>query len=631
MCGIGALLDPGRTAGDAILDAGLAALRHRGPDGEEARRLGPVALLHTRLAIIDPAGGHQPLASEDGGVVTVVNGELYNHAELRAGLEERGHTFATDSDSEVVVHLYEEEGPDCVARLNGMFGLAIWDVAEERLVLARDPFGVKPLYWWTDGTRVAGASEIGAVLALSGVRPELDPVALDHFLAWRFVPAPRTLFAGVRKVPAAGLVIADAGGVRERSFRTAPGPALERESPGELAGELARRLRAAVQRQLMSDVPLGAFLSGGVDSAAIASLMRRDGEPPPRTYTIGFPGHEAEVDERDAAAATARALGTHHAATVMDEGDYPRWIARSVEHLEEPSGIPSAPALLQVSGFARREVKVVLSGQGADEPLGGYQRHQAAAALSLARAVPGPLARAGRAAAARLPRNERAKRAASLLGEGDEQAALLRIFEIAPPGLRAELTGRDGEEAAAERSALAAGVLADVGDQPLLDRALYLDAHLFLPDGLLTYGDKMSMAHALEQRVPFLDLELTAFSERIPGHLRVHRLKRKWLYRRSLEGIVPPEALARRKAPFATPYDAWLRSGLGAEVERAYAPGTALGALLRPAAVSRLVAEHRSGAADHKRLLYCLLELAAWHRRFLEAGEPASALAPTSR
>jgi asparagine synthase (glutamine-hydrolysing) len=521
--------------------------------------------------------------------------------------------------------------------LNGIFGLALWDERRRRLLVARDPFGVKPIYWWTDGRRVAAASEIGALLELAVVQPQIDPVALDHYLAWRFVPSPRTLFAGVSKLAPGTLLTADSSGVCISEYAEGPGAPLTEASPQELQDALAHGLLAAVERQMMSDVPYGCFLSGGLDSAAVAVAMRRACDDPPRTFTIGFPGSGDVLDERRAAAQTAATVRAEHRSTAMVEDDFPTAIARCVRRLEEPCGTASAPAALQLSGFAARFVKVVLSGQGADEPLGGYQRHQAAAAIRWLEHVPGAAAAPLRSAADLLPRNERAKRAARLLSEPAGVPRLLRIFEIADRATVAALTGRSGARAADERRALAEAVLQRVAGRGPLEQMLYLDTHLFLPDGLLVYGDKMSMAHGLEQRVPFLDLELMRLVERIPGELRVRALRRKWLYRRALRTIVPAQALERRKHPFATPYDRWLRSSLGSEVAARYAPGSEVGALLAPAAVERLVAEHRSGRYDHKRLLYCLLEFSEWHRAFIEgmpmqahddAGRAAIAAAP---
>jgi asparagine synthase (glutamine-hydrolysing) len=615
VCGIAVIFDPD---GSRLLEASpavTAALRHRGPDGEGSAARGPALLVHTRLAIIDVDGGDQPLVSEDGACTAIVNGEIYNHVELRRELEGRGHRFATRSDSEAVLHAYEEWGTECVLRLNGMFAFAIWDDRRHRLVVARDHYGVKPLYWWSDGRKFAAASEIGALLALGVVDATIDPVALDHFLAWRFVPAPRTLFAGVSKLSAASILELEKGQIRVSSYREPPGPPLVAPAD-ELAPELRERFVTAVRRQTMSDVPYGAFLSGGLDSAAVAASMAGADDQPPMTFTIGFPGHGSAIDERVAAWRTANFLGTQHRDTAMLEADFPSELAKAVRSLEEPCGLPSAVALLQLSRFTREYVKVVLSGQGADEPLGGYPRHRAAAALGAARWVPQQLGAASVAILARLPRNERAKRASRLLGAPPSDA-LLRIFDITDPSLRVALQHGAPLEAETERRALADAVLEDVADRDVLERTLYLDTHLFLPDGLLIYGDKMTMAYGLEQRVPFLDVELMRFVQRIPGRLRVSRLRSKWIYRRALEPLLGAEILSRPKHPFATPYDAWLRSSLGVEVERRFGEDSPIAALIDPAVVGELVAEHRRGRHDHKRVLYCLLELAQWAETFV--------------
>lgn len=625
MCGIAAIVDARATVPASAATAIAAALRHRGPDGEAIARIGPATLVHTRLAIIDVAGGAQPLRSEDGNCSVVVNGEIYNHLELRRELEAAGHRFVTHSDSEVVVHAYEQWGADCVARLNGMFAFALWDERQQRLLAARDPFGVKPLYWVAHGGGVAVASEVRALLAAGLAKPQIDRIALEHYLAWRFTPAPRTIFAGVSKLPAASMLLADAGGVRVSSYREAPGSPLADAGGEELADELARQFEAAVGRQMMSDVPYGAFLSGGVDSAAIAAAMRRNVDQPPQTFTIGFPGAGDTLDERAAAAESAAAIGTDHHATAMEELGFLDEIAATVRSVEEPIGSASAPAALQLSRFAAEHVKVVLSGQGADEPFGGYERHQAAAALPATNLVPGFLAGPAVRLAEAVPRNERLKRAARLLGAPAGIDRLLRVFEISDGGLRARLTGGPAAEAEAERRQLAGTLLADLdGRRDPLEQALYLDTRLFLPDCLLLYGDKTSMAASLEQRVPFLDVELMRFVERIPARLRLRRMKRKSLYREAIAELVPAAAMARRKHPFATPYDDWLRSSLGHEVERIYGPETELAQLIDPRTVAGLANEHRRGRADHKRLLYCLLEFGCWHNAFIEGEEDAA-------
>ena len=631
MCGIGAILDPAGTVGPDAAQRMVESLRHRGPDGDALRRIGPLTLAHTRLAIIDVAGGDQPLDSEDGQVTAIVNGEIYNQRELREALEERGHRFATHSDSEVVVHSYEEHGLDCVHRLSGIFAFAIWDERRRRLVAARDAFGVKPLYWWSNGRRVALASEIGALLAAGVVQPRVDRVALDHYLACRFVPAPRTLFEGVSKLPPAStLVVAENGAPRVESWREPPGTPFDGAGEEELAEQLAERFTDAVERQMMSDVPYGAFLSGGVDSAAVVAAMAARSPAPPTTFTIGFPGHDDVLDERELAAESARLIGTDHHSTATTETDFLAELARSVPRLEEPCGIPSAPALMQLSRFAAARVKVVLAGQGADEPHGGYGRHQAAAVLDRLRLVPAAAAVPAAALARALPRAARARRTAHVLGGRGDAERLLRLVEITDAPVRAALLGAPpggatGHEATAERLGRARDILGDVAGRGLLEQALYLDTRMFLPDGILICNDKMSMAAGLELRVPFLDLDLMRFVERIPAGMRMRPRAGKRLHRAAMEHVLPPGLADRPKHGFATPYDDWLRASLGEEVERRYAPGTALADLLDPEAVSRLVLEHRRISADHKAILYCLLELSEWHSAFVEARQPVAA------
>jgi asparagine synthase (glutamine-hydrolysing) len=609
----------------------VEALRHRGPDGDAVRRIGPLTLAHTRLAIIDVSGGDQPLDSEDGAVTLIANGEIYNHRPLRARLEARGHRFATGSDCEAILHAYEESGPDCVRELNGIFAFALWDDRRRRLVAARDEFGVKPLYWWSDGRRVAVASEIRALLEAGLGTVDVDPTALDHYLACRFVPAPRTLFAGISKLPAASTLVVEQGRTpRVHTWREAPDEPHQDVSHDALAELLAERFCDAVERQMMSDVPYGAFLSGGVDSAAVVAAMAARSTHPPTTFTIGFPGHGALLDERGPAAESARLIGTNHRDTAIEETDFLSELAWAMPHLEEPCGIPSAAPLGQLARFSAQRVKVVLAGQGADEPHGGYGRHQAAALLGPLRVAPAALASPAAAVARALPRAARARRAAHVLGGRGDAGRLLRLVEITDAPVRSALLGQPGSEAQEERLRMARAVLRDVSGRSLLDQALYLDTRMFLPDGILICNDKMSMAASLELRVPFLDVELMRFVERIPASARVRPRAGKRLHRMAMERLLPPGVADRPKHGFSTPYDAWLRAGLGQEVERRYASGSAISELVSPEGVRTLVDEHRRGRVDHKNVLYCLLELSEWHRAFVEAREPGWANAPAA-
>jgi asparagine synthase (glutamine-hydrolysing) len=470
------------------------------------------------------------------------------------------------------------------------------------------------------------ASEVRALLDAGLVSAEVDRTALDHYLACRFVPAPRTLFKGVNKLPAASLLVVEEGGApRVETWRTPPDEPYRGVSADTLADQLAERFSDAVERQMMSDVPYGAFLSGGVDSAAVVAAMAARSGGPPTTFTIGFPGHGGLLDERRPAAESARLIGTDHHETAMRETGFLSELARAVPHLEEPCGIPSAPPLGQLARFAAERVKVVLAGQGADEPHGGYGRHQAATLLGALRVVPAGLASPAASVARALPRAARARRAAHLIGGRGDADRLLRLVEITDAPVRSALLGGAGAAAQEERLGLARGVLGDVSGRSLLEQALYLDTRMFLPDGILICNDKMSMAASLELRVPFLDVELMRFVERIPASARVRPRAGKRLHRKAMERLLPPAVARRPKHGFSTPYDDWLRASLGEEVERRYAIGSSLSELVAPEGVRTLVDEHRRGRFDHKSVLYCLLELSEWHRAFVEAREPVPA------
>nr|MDQ6914666.1 asparagine synthase (glutamine-hydrolyzing) [Actinomycetota bacterium] len=387
MCGIAGIHAPGGDADPQLVAAMVRRLVHRGPDGDGFFDAPGIALGMRRLAIVDPEHGHQPLRDESGAVVAVFNGEIYNHAELRAGLEARGHRLRSGSDGEVIPHLYEEHGPGFVERLNGIFAIALWDGRTRTLHLARDRFGVKPLYYARMGGRLAFASEVKALLADPAIPREVDLVAVDRFLTFRFVPSPQTGLRAVRKLRPASVLTAGEDGVRETEYATEP-PRAERRDRRALVRQYRAAFERAVERQMMSDVPIGAMLSGGVDSAAVCAVMARHA-PLVRAYTVGFAGGGEEANEIAAARRTADLLGLEHHSVEISEHEYLEALPGSMVTVEEPIGTTSALAVRYVAELMRADVKVGLSGQGADEPLGGYGRHRGAKLAGLLRRVPG--------------------------------------------------------------------------------------------------------------------------------------------------------------------------------------------------------------------------------------------------
>jgi asparagine synthase (glutamine-hydrolysing) len=619
VCGICGVYNygTGEPASEPLVRAMTAAMTHRGPDDDGLHLDGPLGLGMRRLSIIDLAGGAQPIANEDGSVWTVFNGEIYNFRELRAELEARGHIFTTRTDTEVIVHAYEQWGLDALARLNGMFGLALWDARTRRLVLARDPFGVKPLYYHDDGRTLRFGSEIRAILRDPAVPRAVDPRALGEFLSLTFVPAPRTTFAGIAKLLPGHALICTTEGIRlERFHRVVNEPFAGRSEDG-LAAELAERIAAAVRRQMVADVPVGAMLSGGVDSATVAAIMTEAAGGPIATFTVGFAGDFAE-NELDAARATARRLGSDHHELVIGADEYAAFLPHVIRSLEEPVATTSTLPFFKVCELARRHVKVVLTGQGADEPFAGYPRYLGERYGFLYRALPHPLRRGVIAPTVeRLPRNEQLKRSVRALGAADPRERLPAVYAVIDGTLKRRLL-RDGLAADEDGRAAVARWQADVAGRDGLSQMLYVDARLSLPDNLLLYGDKLSMAASLEARVPFLDLELMAFVERIPPSFKIRGRTQKHILKRAVARWVPREVITRRKVGFATPIDGWFRGVLGGELEeRLLTPGSACRTYFRPETVRQMIADHRSGRHDHKRALFALLTFELWHEQFI--------------
>jgi asparagine synthase (glutamine-hydrolysing) len=572
-----------------------------------------VGLAARRLAIIDLQTGDQPIANEDGTIHVVQNGEVYNYRELRAELERAGHRFATHGDTEVLVHLYEEHGLGFAERLRGMFAVALWDAPRQRLVLARDRYGIKPLYYRTSGDGIEFASELRAL-----PRGEIDLEALEAFLAFNSIPAPLTIFREARKLPAGHTVVWE--GAEPRIGRYArPGPADARELRGgdeaELVEELRARLRDSVRAHLVADVPVGVLLSGGIDSSALAAFAAEEGAERLRTFSIGF--EERSFDELADARRVAERYGTDHRELVL-RPDAALLLPALAEAFDEPFADSSALPTYLVSQLAAQDVKVALSGEGGDELFGGYYTY--VADLLALRA--GGLARLARPFVERLPSsNARASfdYKAKRFVRGAHLPPLERHHswkEIFSPDARAELTGRSNGFDPVD---LYRARFAETEGAELLARLQDVDLGVYLVDDLLVKTDRASMAHSLEARVPFLDPVVTSFALALPARHRVRGLRKKVLLRRAVAPLVPDKILHGKKRGFSIPAAAWLRGELEPfaretlSLERLRSQG-----FFRPETVTRLLDDHVAGKEDLSRQLWGLLAFTLWHERHVE-------------
>jgi asparagine synthase (glutamine-hydrolysing) len=615
MCGIAGTLSPSPSEpGDRFLVERLCtALVHRGPDDAGIHADGPAVLGHRRLSILDlSAAGRQPFVNEDGRVAVAVNGEIYNHHELKRELVDRGHRFRSRSDSEVLVHLYEEEGERFVERLRGMFALALWDGHSGRLLLARDRFGKKPLYWRQGPRGLEFASELQA-LSGAGGSADLDLEALDLFLALQYIPSPRTVFRGVQKLPAGHLLRAAPGqmpAVRPY-WRLSFAPAAPRPEP-ELVDELLRRLEEAVRVRLEADVPLGAFLSGGIDSSAVAALAARHVSGPLCTFTVRFEGDPAP--ELPFARLVARHLGARHEEVIVCP-DLAGKLADLAGRYGEPYADASALPTYYLSLATRSQVTVALSGDGADEMLAGYLRYAHSQLGARLARLPGLLKRLVAEIGQRLPgaRLEPLRRFAPLLLRSDLERYLRLVgfasaeerFALYEPDLAASLPGdaaRDLFESISARS--------EAKDD--LNRLLDLDVQTYLADCILPKVDIASMAHALEVRCPFLDPPLAEFLAGLPAEMKLRHGTGKYLLRQAMRGLLPRAILARPKRGFDPPLVRWLRGPLRPLLADALA-GLGRRGLLRPAALADTLAAHDRGL-NRANLLYALLMLELWFR-----------------
>jgi asparagine synthase (glutamine-hydrolysing) len=630
MCGIAGIvkLDPRERAEEARLKRMRDVLRHRGPDGEGLWLEGPVGLAHRRLAIVDVAGGQQPMTEASGTVWITYNGEVYNHPTLRPELEARGCRYRTRSDTETVLHLYRLEGEAFAERLDGMFALALWDRRRGRLGLVRDRLGIKPLYWTLTDEEILFASEIKAILAALPGRPRFNDAALPELLAAGFLAGGETLFDGIRALAPGGMLWWSPGErPRPSRYWRLPPPAAD---PGVPAAEHARgvrqRLEAAVASHLMSDVPLGLFLSGGLDSSALAGLMARLTREPIRTFSVAFA--EADANELPWARLAARAAGAVHREVVVTPEAFFGALPRLIWHEDEPLAFPSSVPLYFVSRLARDEVKVVLTGEGADELFGGYHRYRLTVwnqrlAAAWRRLAPAPLRAAVRAAAPRLP---------GRLGRHARRTFLARTeavrdlhydnFAVFPEALQRRLLADPARLDARDPHAVALACHAAAGGDALR-RLLHADLETYLVE-LLMKQDQMSMAASVESRVPFLDHRLVEYVVGLPGRLKLAGWRTKAVLRAAVADVVPRPILTRRKMGFPVPVGRWLRQGHRELVDEVVLGPRALArGLFEPAALRRLAGEHLRGAADHGARLWLLLNLELWQRLFVDGEDVA--------
>ncbi len=637
MCGIVGIVgqNPLERVDEARLKRMRDVLRHRGPDGEGLWAEGPVGLGFRRLAIVDVAGGAQPMANEDESVWIVFNGEIYNHAALRPWLESRGHRYRTRSDTETIVHLYEEEGARCVERLQGMFAFAVWDRARERLLLARDRLGIKPLYYaWTDRELVF-ASEIKAILAGAAVRPAFNTAILPEFLANRYVAGAETFFRGVRKLlPGRTLTWSRADGLEERRYWRVPTAVDDSGTLADTAREVRTRLEATVRSHLMSDVPLGLFLSGGIDSSGLAALMAPMAAEPIRTFSVGFA--DADANELGYARLVARAVGAVHRDVTVSPAEFFGALGPLVWHEDEPIAFPSSVPLYFVSRLAREHVTVVLTGEGADELFLGYNRYRVTAwnerlGRVYGHLTPSPLRAGVSDGVGRLPFRLRRYAARTFLAlEPGPRTLFCENFAVFPVAMQRRLLSDPSHLAARDPYDEALRCFAS-GAGGQLERMSHADLQTYLVE-LLMKQDQMSMAASVESRVPFLDHRFVEFATAIPARHKVRGWRTKAVLREALRGLVPREILTRRKMGFPVPVGRWLRGPFWPLVEELVLGPEALArGLFDPAEVRRLAEAHRTGAAEHGDRLWLLINLEVWQRIFLDGEDVAGVTAAWSR
>lgn len=628
MCGIYGIVQLDGAAADSSLLEKMGDLTvHRGPDDSGFHSDGTVAIGMRRLSIIDLSGGHQPLSSQDGMLWVVCNGEIYNFRELRRELENKGYRFKTGSDSEVLLYLYADKGDDFVLHLNGMFAFALWDARKKRLLVGRDRLGIKPLYLHINGQRLAFSSEAKAFLGLPDFHARLNLPAVDSYLRLGYIPAPQSIFDGVQKLPPASLLIVEGEKCSVRRYWRMPTHIDHSLSEGEWIEAVRTRIEEAVRMQMVSDVPIGAFLSGGIDSSAVVAFMAAHSDRPTKTYSIGFEGSAADAfyNELPYARRVAELFRTEHHEIVV-RPDVVALLPRLLWNMDEPVADTAFITTYLVSEFARKDVTVILSGVGGDELFGGYRRYLGNYYQAQFGRLPRFLRRPIAALGSHLPSDRHSSvlnalrltksfLASSELPFQERYRAYLQVFS--EDSLTRLLRGR-GYTA---RDAIAESFrFADSHDS--LNSMLVVDAETQLPDDLLMLTDKMSMAVSLECRVPLLDHELVELAAGIPENIKIKHGKLKHLLKASLADVLPEDILHRKKRGFGTPMGAWLKRELAPMLHQLLSPESVEArGLFNPAEISRLIADHENNRVDGTDQLLALLNLEVWSRIYLDRRE----------
>jgi asparagine synthase (glutamine-hydrolysing) len=629
MCGIVGIvaLERGTGIDPAVVSEMAQSIFHRGPDSDgHYLEPGRVALAMRRLAIIDVAGGDQPIGNEDDSVQVVFNGEIYNFEDLKKELEAHGHVFRTRSDTEVLVHGYEQWGVDFVRHLRGMFGFALWDARRERLVLGRDRAGIKQLFYAvTDGQLVWG-SEPKAVLHHPGVERRLRPAAVNHFLAYHYVPEPLTLFEGVEELSAAHVLVVENGAVRVERYWQLVYDVDEAMSFETATEQLREKLDEAVRIRMISDVPLGAFLSGGIDSGAVVALMSRHSNLPVNTFSMGYATGGEAFDERVHARGLAARYGTDHREFEMTP-DIVDLAPRLVRAFDQPCADSTAIPTWYLCEQTRKHVTVALSGLGGDEVAAGYERYRGALLGERLRFVPRwltrgllqPLVESLPDPKSGLQWVQRAKRFVRVAGLPFDERYFELIAQLTRTQRAALLTPELAEAIDLDEPlAHYRDVVAEVADADPLDRALYADLRLYLPGDLLTLADRVSMAHSLEVRVPFLDHELLELAARIPPRHKLRGMERKAVLRGAVRDLLPDDFFTRRKMGFSAPVAVWFRESLRDFVEDTLdARRLREAGVFEPSAVRRILDDHAARRANYDNVIWALVTFALWHRDYI--------------